>query len=293
MLVNMKHKPQTDHMTYIVATFYHFFDFADRVAQRPVLQKMLLDLDIKGTLILAPEGLNSTLSGTRTAIDAFLAFLKLDIVKDDFDHKESISAKHPFKRAKVRLKKETISFGEAAPLQTVGHYVEAEDWNAVISDPETILIDARNDYELHLGTFESAVDPKIQTFRQLPAVLRALAPEKTRKIATFCTGGIRCEKFTAWLISEGYENVCHLKGGILKYLEKIPEDESRWNGECYVFDERVAVGHGLKPTTRATLCASCGYSLVNHSIEAGEADELCKNCKTRNAKTLVEKTQLA
>ena len=281
MLVKAKYKKQKDNMTYIVATFYHFFDFNERAAQRPHLQAMLQALDIRGTLILAPEGINSTLSGTRAAIDSFLAFLKTDIVKAEFDHKESVFDAHPFKRAKVRLKKETISFGEPAPLQKVGHYVEAQDWNAIIDDPDTVLIDARNDYELHLGTFKNAIDPNIKTFRQLPAVLRALSPAKTKRIATFCTGGIRCEKFTAWLIAEGYENVCHLKGGILKYLETTPENESRWNGECYVFDERVAVGHGLKPTTRATLCASCGYSLVNHSIESGEAGEFCQNCKTR------------
>lgn len=278
-------------MTFIVATFYHFFDFADHAARRAELLALLKARDIKGSLLIAAEGINGTLSGTRENIDAVLDYLKKEITGAKFEHKESPSDRQPFGRAKVRLKKEIISLGEPTPSLTLppsgrgddpnlrrnsisplprsgggsgrGAYIEPGDWNALIADPDTLVLDARNAYEVHLGTFERAINPHIKNFKQLPGFVRKNIDRASHKnIATFCTGGIRCEKFSAWLIAQGFENVYQLKGGILKYLEEIPESESKWNGECYVFDERVAVGHGLAPSSTATMCPTCGHALT-------------------------------
>ena len=210
-------------MNFIVATLYHFFDFAHFANLREPLKTELVKHNIKGTLLLAPEGINGTVAGTRKNIDALLAYLKTYVVHGEVEHKESVSTTQPFARAKVRLKKETISLGVPTPLDKRGKYVSAQEWNMLITDPDTIVIDTRNDYEVHLGTFERARNPDIHTFKQLPDYVRkTLGAEKHRKIATFCTGGIRCEKFTAWLNAEGFEEVYYLKGGILKYLEEIP-----------------------------------------------------------------------
>jgi len=250
-------------MAVIVAAFYHFFDFADFVNTRTPLLETMQALDIKGSVLLAPEGVNGTISGSRESINAFIAHLQEKITHAPITVKESEFAAHPFRRAKVRLKKETISLGEKVDISQVGEYVTPQDWNALIASPDTIIIDTRNDYEVHLGTFAGARNPKIKNFKELPAYMRAeLAGAKDKKIATFCTGGIRCEKFTAWLKQEGYEHVYHLQGGILKYLEEIPPQQSTWQGECYVFDERVAVGHGLAPTISATACPACGHTLT-------------------------------
>lgn len=250
-------------MPFIVVALYHFFDFAQFEQQRPQLLAELKRLGIKGSLLIAPEGINGTLAGTREAMDAFLQFLKTDIVKGDFEHKESPCDEQPFGRAKVRLKKETISLGEPVSLGSRGKYVDASQWNALIADPETIVIDVRNDYEVHLGTFEGARNPATRTFKQMPDYARReLEGMQHKKIATFCTGGIRCEKFTAWLVEQGFEDVFHLRGGILKYLEEVPEAQSKWQGECYVFDERVAVGHGLTPSQTASMCSACGHPLT-------------------------------
>ena len=247
-------------MTFVVATFYHFFDFSDYAEKRESLLDLLFTHDIKGSLLIADEGFNGTLSGTREHIDHVLAHLKT--LGGDFEHKESFCDHQPFGKAKVRLKKETISLGEPCPPDKRGEYVDPKDWNALIADPDTVVLDTRNTYETYLGTFEGAIDPGTRNFRDLPGFVRAkMGDMKDKKIATFCTGGIRCEKFTAWMKDNGFENVYHLKGGILKYLEEIPEAESKWNGECYVFDERIAVGHGLKPSTDATSCNPCGHTL--------------------------------
>lgn len=250
-------------MPFVVATFYHFFDFADFAEHKQPLKDKLLQLGIKGSLLIAAEGVNATLSGTREAIDSFLAHLQLNILKGKLEHKESFHDTQPFKRTKVRLKKETISLGETITSAEVGTYVDAAQWNALISDPQTIVLDTRNDYEVHLGTFQNAINPQTKNFKQLPNFVRhTLEGAKDKKIATFCTGGIRCEKFTGWLLGQGFKDVYHLKGGILKYLEDVPESQSLWQGECYVFDERVAVGHGLKPSQSATMCRACGHALT-------------------------------
>lgn len=247
-----------------IAAFYHFFDFPNFADTRAPLLAELKRLEIKGSLLIASEGINGTLAGSREAIDTFLAYLKQHIVQGDFTHKESHADRQPFGRAKVRLKKEVISLGESvSPTRRTGRYVEPDQWNALIADPNTVVIDARNSYEVHLGTFDHAIDPGTRNFKQLPAfVKKTLDPAQHKKIATFCTGGIRCEKFSSWLLEQGFEEVYQLKGGILKYLEDVPPQDSAWQGECYVFDERVAVGHGLTPSTTASMCPACGHALT-------------------------------
>jgi UPF0176 protein len=274
-------------MTIVVAAFYHFFDFRHFAENRSEILAVLKEKNIKGSILIAPEGINGTVSGTRRDIDALVSYLKTHIVKGTFEHKESFYTTSPFKRAKVRLKKETISLGESLSPNNVGTYVEPQDWNTLITDPEMVVIDARNRYETHIGTFDGALDPDTKNFKELPQfVKKTLDPAKHKKIAAYCTGGIRCEKFTAWLKSQGFEQVYHLKGGILKYLETIPEAESKWRGECYVFDERVAVGHGLAPSSTATACPACGHALTpsdrNHTTYS--EGQHCRFCIQGHAK---------
>jgi UPF0176 protein len=249
-------------MPYVVVTFYHFFDFPECEQKQAGLKSEMLNLGIKGSLLIASEGINGTLSGTRENIDAYLLYLKINITKGEFEHKESMCERQPFGLAKVRRKKETISFG--APIKSKpGIHVEARDWNALINDPDVVLLDTRNDYEVHVGTFKGAINPKIRNFKELRGfVHEALKPAEHKKIATFCTGGIRCEKFSAWLLDQGFAEVYQLKGGILKYLEEIPEAQSQWQGECYVFDDRMALGHRLAPSSIITRCKACGHSLT-------------------------------
>jgi UPF0176 protein len=204
---------------------------------------------IRGTLLLASEGINGTVAGTHAAIDALLDHLKNDPRLAELDYKRSYADSNPFYRTKVRLKKEIVTLGVHGidPRHSVGTYVEPKDWNDLISDPETLLIDTRNDYEVGIGTFRNAINPKTESFREFPGyVEKNLDPSKQKKVAMFCTGGIRCEKSTAYLKELGFEKVYHLKGGILKYLEEVPENESMWQGECFVFDNRVSVGHNLE-----------------------------------------------
>lgn len=250
-------------MTLIVAAFYHFFEFPEFAEHRLPLLEEMQRLGVSGTVLLADEGINGTVAGSRESIDLLLAYLRAHVTPGPFTHKESECGEHPFRRAKVKLKKETISLGEKVSMARVGEYVDPKRWNALLEDPDTIVIDARNAYEVHLGSFEHALDPGTRNFKELPAYVRAkLGDAKQRTIATYCTGGIRCEKFTAWLRAEGFENVYHLEGGILKYLEEVPEAESKWRGECFVFDDRVAVGHGLAPSSSASQCDACGHALT-------------------------------
>ncbi|WP_300319783.1 rhodanese-related sulfurtransferase [Idiomarina sp.] len=234
---------------YICAALYKFVELNDYEQIREPLYQTLIDNDVKGTLLLAREGINGTICGTREAIDNVLAYLRSDERFADIDHKESPSDEQAFYRTKVKLKKEIVTMGVdwVDPKNTVGTYVEPEKWNDLISDPEVLVIDTRNEYEYAVGTFEGAVNPKTDTFREFPEYVKEhLDPEKHKKVAMFCTGGIRCEKSTAYLKEQGFDEVYHLKGGILKYLELVPEDNSRWNGECFVFDQRVTVKHGLE-----------------------------------------------
>lgn len=248
-----------------VAALYRFAAFADPASMREPLFAKCEELGIKGTLLLAREGLNGTIAGTDNAIGAIIDHLRALPDCADLEVKYSHAAKMPFIRLKVRVKQEIVTMGEPDidPRANVGRYVSPEDWNALIADPDTVVIDTRNDYETAIGTFEGAVDPHTASFRDFPAWFREHRDdllEGRKKVAMFCTGGIRCEKSTSFLRAEGVDEVYHLKGGILKYLETVPEEESRWQGECFVFDERVAVGHGLKQGDY-TLCRACRMPL--------------------------------
>lgn len=247
----------------VIAAFYHFFDFPDFEAMQAPLRDRLDALGIKGSLLITREGVNSTLSGTREAIDAFLTYLQTELIGEPITWKESYADVQPFGKARVRLKKETISLGEPVSLDKRGHYIEPKDWNALISRDDVVILDTRNDYEVNLGTFKGAIDPKIPTFKFLPEWTRENADLlKGKTLATFCTGGIRCEKYTAFLSENGFEDVYHLKGGILQYFEDVPDEESLWEGECFVFDERIAVDHALRPSQTAALCLYCDHALT-------------------------------
>ena len=246
-----------------VAALYKFARMSDCETIRGELADLCLSEGVKGTLLLAREGINGTIAGSDRAIDRVVAFIRALPGLADLDVKYSAAETMPFHRMKVRMKREIVTMGEPQvdPLAGTGHYVPPQDWNALISEPGTIVIDTRNDYEVAVGTFAGAIDPGTASFRDFPAWFRAererlLGSGEQPKVAMFCTGGIRCEKSTAFLKAEGIEEVYHLQGGILKYLETIPADQSLWQGECFVFDERVAVGHGLEPGTHA-LCRAC------------------------------------
>jgi UPF0176 protein len=240
-------------MAYRVAAFYQFAALPDFRALREPLRALCADLGLKGSVLLAHEGINGTLAGRDEGIAAFVDALRHGELfggrLDQLELKYSAADAMPFQRLKVRLKKEIVTLGDASadPTRRVGTYVDAAQWNAVIADPDTLVLDTRNAFEVAMGTFEGAVDPGIKSFGEFKQfAAERLDPEKHRKIAMFCTGGIRCEKASAYLLARGFTEVFHLKGGILKYLEGVPERESRWRGECFVFDERVALGHGLR-----------------------------------------------
>jgi UPF0176 protein len=233
----------------VVAALYKFVVLSDYQSLALRLKAHCDSLNLKGTLLLAEEGINGTVAGAREAIDALLNYLRDDVRFAGITHKESLYEEMPFYRMKVKLKKEIVTMGVQGidPLNIVGTYVKPKDWNALISDPDVVVIDTRNSYEYNIGTFERAIDPNTDTFREFPAyVALHLDPAKHKKVAMFCTGGIRCEKSTAYLKGQGFEEVYHLEGGILKYLEDVPEAESLWRGECFVFDNRVAVNHSLQ-----------------------------------------------
>ncbi|GAB5350390.1 oxygen-dependent tRNA uridine(34) hydroxylase TrhO [Qipengyuania sp. 483] len=253
----------TDQPPICIAALYHFTRFEDPASLRPGLLACVEQNEVRGTLLLASEGINGTVAGSDAGIHAVLDYIRDLPGCADLEWKESRATEMPFHRTKVRLKKEIVTMGQPNldPLDGVGTYVDPQDWNALISDPDTIVIDTRNDYEVQIGTFEGAIDPETKSFREFPDWFRARRAEfeaegRTPKIAMFCTGGIRCEKSTAFVKNEGLDEVYHLKGGILKYLEQVPEAESRWKGECFVFDERVSVKHGLDVGTHS-LCRAC------------------------------------
>jgi UPF0176 protein len=248
-------------MLITVAAFYQFAALPDFCALREPLRAICAGLTLKGSVLLAHEGINGTLAGSADAIDALVAELRGGGLfggrLDNLELKFSSASTMPFARLKIRLKKEIVTLGDSGtdPTHAVGVYVEPADWNALIAAPETLLIDTRNAFEVAMGSFAGAVDPGIKSFGQFKDfAARSLDPAKHKKIAMFCTGGIRCEKASAYLLSRGFEQVYHLKGGILKYLEAVPESESRWRGECFVFDERVALGHGLRERRTEDAC---------------------------------------
>ncbi len=234
---------------FVVAALYHFTPLEDLEGHQAQLRAVMEPAGVKGTILLAREGVNGTIAGTREGIDAALDAIRALPGCASLEHKESAASEQPFLRLKVRLKKEIVTLGQPGvdPTKEVGTYVAPEDWNALIDDPDMVVIDTRNDYEVGIGTFNGAVNPETESFRDFPAWFREFRkthPQK--KMAMFCTGGIRCEKASSFLLSEGVEEVFHLKGGILKYLEHVPEADSQWEGECFVFDGRVSVRHGLK-----------------------------------------------
>jgi UPF0176 protein len=234
----------------IVAALYQFTRFPDPSALRQGLLEIAQAQGVRGSLLLAPEGINGTIAGTRDGVDAVLAAIRKLPGCAGLEWKESLASSMPFGRMKVRLKREIVTMGQpdVDPLAQVGNYVTPGDWNALIADPDTVVIDTRNDYEVAIGSFQGAVDPETRAFGEFPGWWQANRERFAgKRIAMFCTGGIRCEKSTNYLLGQGLNEVYHLKGGILKYLEEVPEAQSLWQGECFVFDDRVSVGHGLVP----------------------------------------------
>lgn len=278
---------------YLTAAFYKFVDLPDHADLREPLLACCETHQVKGLILLANEGINSTIAGPEAGVRAVLAYLRRDARLADLQHKESWSPKAPFYRLKVRLKREIVTLGRPGvnPTQMAGTYVKPQDWNALISDPDVVVVDTRNDYEVGIGTFAGALDPGIQRFAQLPAWVAqapALNPAtgKKPKVAMFCTGGIRCEKSTALLRAQGYDEVYHLEGGILKYLETVPEADSLWQGQCFVFDERVSVGHGLRPGEHG-LCRACRQPLNDADMASPlfEAGVSCPKCHAHTRET--------
>jgi UPF0176 protein len=254
----------------VVAALYRFVRLSDYAALREPLLEQMLRHRVRGTLLLASEGINGTIAGSRDGVDTLLAYLREQPGLHELTHKLSFCDEMPFRRTKVRLKKEIVTMGVEGldPEHAAGTYVKPEDWNDLIADPDVTLIDTRNDYEVELGTFQGAVDPQTASFREFPEYAeQALQPGKTKKVAMFCTGGIRCEKATAYVKRLGFDEVYHLQGGILKYLEEVPEDQSKWRGECFVFDERVSVGHGLVPGPYA-LCYACRMPISDADMQS-------------------------
>ena len=267
---------------YTIAALYHFSRFDDPTAMKAPLEAICANAGTTGSLLLAKEGINGTIAGTREGIDTVIAYVKSLPGCADLIWKESASDHPPFPRMKVKLKKEIVTMGQpdVDPLAKVGHYVEPADWNELISAPDVAVIDTRNDYEVAIGTFEGAVDPETTTFREFPDWWEKNKDRfHNKRIAMFCTGGIRCEKSTNFLMGQGVDEVYHLKGGILKYLEEVPQDDSLWNGECFVFDERVSVGHSLVEGPHQ-LCRACRRPILPEDRDRPEYEEgvSCHQC---------------
>lgn len=267
---------------YIVAALYHFTRFAAPADLRAPLLDLCRARGISGTLLLAGEGINGTIAGDRLGIDAVLAHIRALPGCADLIWKESTASDAPFHRMKVRLKREIVTMGQPDidPVARVGHYVDPADWNDLISAPDVAVIDTRNDYEVAIGTFDGAIDPQTKSFGEFPAWWQANKHRfHNKRIAMFCTGGIRCEKSTNYLMGQGVEDVYHLRGGILKYLEDVPAEASKWDGECFVFDGRVSVGHGLA-TGPHILCHGCRRPLLptDRAHPAYEEGVACHHC---------------
>jgi UPF0176 protein len=266
----------------IVCAMYKFVALENYTEMRQPLLQFMESNHIKGTLLLAHEGVNGTVSGSREAIDALLAYLNDDPRIHPISYKESVHETQPFYRTKVKLKKEIVTMGVETvdPTRSVGTYVKPHDWNRLISDPDVVVIDTRNDYEIEIGTFERAINPNTKSFREFPEyVAQHLDPSKHKKVAMFCTGGIRCEKSTAYLKQHGFEEVYHLEGGILQYLQDVPEENSLWRGDCFVFDNRVAVNHQLKKS-HYDQCYACRLPITeaDKQSEQYEAGVSCPHC---------------
>lgn len=266
----------------LVATFYKFVQLSDYTELRAPLLALCQEQHIRGTILLAQEGINGTIAGSRCAIDTVLAYLRSDTRFFDLEIKESETESSMFDRLKVKLKKEIVTLGipEVNPNRQVGTYVKPQDWNAIISDPETIVIDVRNQFEVKVGSFQGAIDPQTASFRQFPEFVQSqLDPTQHKKVAMFCTGGIRCEKASSYMLAQGFEQVYHLEGGILKYLEEVPVEQSLWQGECFVFDQRVAVTQGVRDGSY-DMCQACGHpiSAIEKASPQYQAGVSCPYC---------------
>lgn len=266
----------------VVAALYKFIALPDYEALQTPLHHTMQQHAVKGTLLLASEGINGTIAGSRTGIDAVLAYLKQDERFAGLEHKESYVDVMPFHRTKVKLKQEIVTMGVPGtdPNHIVGTHVDVDEWNRLLEDPDTIVIDTRNQYEVDIGTFKNAVSPETTTFREFPEwAEQNLDPDKNKSVAMFCTGGIRCEKSTSYLKSQGFENVFHLNGGILKYLEKVEPEENLWEGECFVFDGRVAVDKNLQESDYEQ-CFACRHPLSPEELQSPqyEAGICCPYC---------------
>lgn len=262
-------------MSHIVAALYHFTRFEDPATLQGPLQNLCDIHGVKGSLLLAQEGVNGTISGARQGIDAVLAHINGLPGCAGFEHKESLAESPPFLRMKVKLKREIVTMGQPQvdPRASVGTYVAPSDWNDLIAQDDVVLIDTRNDYEVAIGTFDGAVDPETASFSEFPGWWEEnRARFHNKRVAMFCTGGIRCEKASNYLLGEGVEDVFHLKGGILKYLEDVPKDSSSWNGKCFVFDARVSVGHGLEEGEHL-LCYACRRPIVPEDMTRSEFEK--------------------
>ncbi|MCZ6804932.1 MAG: rhodanese-related sulfurtransferase [Proteobacteria bacterium] len=267
---------------FFIAAMYKFIHLADYEAMQPKLLSFCQERDIKGTILLAEEGITGTVAGTREAVDELLNYLKSDQRFSDIEHKESCSHEIPFHRTKVILKKEIVTMGQPdiKPADSSGVRIDPKDWNTLINDPDVLLIDTRNDYECRIGTFKNAVSPNTTNFREFPDyVKQQLDPVKHKKIALYCTGGIRCEKASSYMLEQGFEEVYQLNGGILKYLEEIDADESLWQGECFVFDGRVSVDHELAEGSYEQ-CFACRYPISDEDMKSKDYQPgvSCPNC---------------
>lgn len=270
---------------YVTCALYKFVALPNYGSIRHPLLKVMTDNQVYGSLLLASEGINGTISSTRAGIDAVLNWLSQQPGLENIDTKESFDKEIPFYRTKVKLKKEIVTMGVEGidPRQVVGTYVKPQDWNNLISDPEVLVVDTRNDYEVEIGTFKNAVDPKTTSFREFPDwANKNIDRAKTKKIAMFCTGGIRCEKSTAYMKEQGFEEVYHLEGGILKYLEEVPKDQTLWQGECFVFDNRVAVDHDLKRGSYDQ-CHACRMPITEQekTLDSYQEGLSCHHCFDR------------
>lgn len=266
----------------VVSALYKFVTLEDFAALKKPLLTLMEAQQVRGTLLLAKEGINGTIAGDRNGIDAVLAWLRADARLADIETKESYEQSMPFYRSKVKLKKEIVTMGIEGidPKKSVGTYVKPQDWNALISDPEVVLIDTRNNYEVQIGAFKGAINPDTDTFREFPDYVKTqLDPNKHKKVAMYCTGGIRCEKSTAFLKEQGFDEVYHLQGGVLKYLEEIPVEQSLWEGECFVFDNRVAVNHDMEKG-QYDQCYACRYPITeaDKNSEQYQAGISCPHC---------------
>jgi UPF0176 protein len=277
----------------VVAALYRFAKFPDYESFREPLLEILLTHEVRGTLLLAAEGINGTIAGNKIGIDAVLTWLAKDHRFAGIQAKESYVDENPFYRTKVKLKKEIVTMGVEAidPTHIVGTYVDAKDWNALLADPEVLLLDTRNQYEVEIGTFENAINPKTDSFREFPEYVRNnLDPKVHKKVAMFCTGGIRCEKSTAYLKQHGFEDVFHLKGGILKYLEEQPETDTKWQGECFVFDNRVTVNHKLEKGIYDQ-CHACRRPILekDKGSEFYQKGVSCHHCYDKHSKQQIKR----